>query len=77
MDKEGNLKICDFGQSTKFHESRFTMCGTLDYMSPEILKRENHDKKVDIWTLGILLFELLHGYAPFETKGKDKEIILK
>ena len=65
LDSEGNIKICDFGWSTEFSGSRQTYCGTLDYMCPEILKHEKHDKAVDIWSLGVLLFELTHGRAPF------------
>ena len=49
-----------------------TFCGTIDYMAPEMLKNEVHDYSLDIWCLGILLFELIHGYAPF--KGKQWRI---
>lgn len=41
------------------------MLGTSVYMSPEMLSDENYDKKTDIWALGVLLYYLLHGYAPF------------
>lgn len=68
LDEGSNVKICDFGWSTHFSGNRRTFCGTLDYMAPEILQRnEQHDYTVDIWAMGILLFELIHGYAPFSS----------
>ncbi len=50
-------------------KKRTTYCGTIDYMAPEMIKNISHDFKLDIWCLGILLYELLHGDAPF--KGKN------
>jgi len=63
---EGQLKLCDFGCCT-FYDSgeRKTFCGTLDYMAPEVLKRDTYKEKADVWSLGVLLYEMLHGYAPF------------
>jgi serine/threonine protein kinase len=46
-------------------KSRTTQCGTPVYMSPEILKHEKYDESVDIWSMGILLFEMVHGTPPF------------
>lgn len=47
-------------------EPRLTLCGTPEYMSPEMIIRARHTHKIDIWSLGILLFELIEGHAPFE-----------
>jgi serine/threonine protein kinase len=41
------------------------MCGTFEYMSPEIASDKPYDHKSDIWSLGILLYEMIHGYPPF------------
>jgi len=48
-----------------------TFCGTYDYMAPEMLNNGKHDFSLDIWSVGILLYELLHGYAPFPGKTDD------
>ena len=74
LGKEGNVKLCDFGWSAEANmmEKRKTYCGTVDYMAPEMVKNETHNFTLDIWCLGILLFELLHGVPPFKGKN-DKE----
>ncbi|OMJ92028.1 hypothetical protein SteCoe_5348 [Stentor coeruleus] len=72
IDKNNQIKICDFGWCAQSNEVQKTFCGTMDYMAPEILLGEEHSFQVDLWSLGILLYELLHGYVPFRAV-KDSE----
>jgi len=67
LDEGFNVKLCDFGWSCILEDNqvRESLCGTYEYMSPEILNEGTHTSKVDIWCLGILFFEMLHGYSPF------------
>jgi aurora kinase len=57
-------------------ERRKTLCGTSEYMPPEVLKENFQDNRVDIWALGILLYELFHKKSPFTGK-RPKEILNK
>ncbi|ODV73258.1 aurora kinase [Cyberlindnera jadinii NRRL Y-1542] len=66
------IKISDFGWSVHSPSSkRSTMCGTLDYLPPEMVEARDHDYKVDVWALGILCYELLVGQPPFEEELRD------
>ncbi|ETI37112.1 AUR protein kinase [Phytophthora nicotianae] len=66
----GELKIADFGWSVHAPSSRrTTLCGTLDYLPPEMIENKPHDENVDVWTLGILMYEFLTGAPPFETEN--------
>lgn len=67
LDEHMNPKLCDFGWATelKGNECRKTFCGTYEYMAPEIFETESYDSSVDIWSLGILLYEILHRKSPF------------
>jgi serine/threonine protein kinase len=69
ITNENQIKICDFGWCAEGNNERSTYCGTLDYMAPEVLKGYNYTNKVDIWALGILLFEMTHGQPPFNAKS--------
>lgn len=51
---------------------RETMCGTLDYLPPEMITRSKYDETVDYWSVGVLCYEFLVGKPPFETKAKDE-----
>ena len=46
---------------------RMTMCGTLDYIPPEMIEKKKHDPTVDVWALGVLMYEFLCGQPPFES----------
>lgn len=53
---------------------RSTFCGTIDYMAPEMIKNSPYDYKLDIWCLGILLYELIHGKPPFSGENKNETV---
>ncbi|KAM6298658.1 aurora kinase A [Aegotheles albertisi] len=69
LGSNGELKIADFGWSVHAPSSRrTTLCGTLDYLPPEMIEGKTHDEKVDIWSLGVLCYEFLVGKPPFEAQ---------
>ena len=67
------IKLCDFGWCVKIEEGqqRGTFCGTTEYMSPELVNHEEYSKEIDVWSLGILLYEMVHGYSPFRPDKPD------
>ncbi|KAH1163094.1 hypothetical protein GYH30_001577 [Glycine max] len=70
LNHEGRLKIADFGWSVQSRSKRHTMCGTLDYLAPEMVENKAHDYAVHNWTLGILCYEFLYGAPPFEVESQ-------
>ena len=66
ISKKGYLKLTDFGFS-KFvgNNKTYTLCGTPEYLAPEIILNKGHGKPADWWTMGILLYEMLVGIDPF------------
>jgi serine/threonine protein kinase len=77
IDKRGHIKLTDFGLSElqvvrKHNESEENkVFGTLDYLSPELTLGLPHDKSVDFWALGVLIFELLTGIKPFNENNPE------
>jgi serine/threonine protein kinase len=70
LGAHSEIKIADFGWSVHAPTSRRnTLCGTLDYLPPEMVEGREHDEKVDVWSLGVLLYEFLFGCPPFEAEG--------
>lgn len=69
IDNDGNAKLCDFGWCVDVSKGeRSTFCGTYEYMAPEIVNDQMYDYSTDIWSLGVLLYEMIHSYSPFRAK---------
>ena len=76
LDNNGNCKLCDFGwanfdNNNKEENNRDNCYGTLEYLAPEVINNNPQGKGVDIWALGVLLFEMMTGRPPFKIE-KDK-----
>jgi serine/threonine protein kinase len=66
--RHGRCKLADFTWAARVapDDRRLTVCGTLDYLPPEVVRSEEHTEAVDLWCLGVLAYELIVGNAPFE-----------
>lgn len=78
LDRNGHIKITDFGFAKEVSTVTWTLCGTPDYIAPEVITSKPYNKSVDWWSLGVLIFEMLAGYTPFydSTPMKTYEKIL-
>jgi len=74
LDQQGYLKLIDFGIAKKLEEGKsrtFTMIGTPHYMAPEVMRGHGYGSEVDLWSLGVMLFEFVCGYLPFADELDD------
>ncbi|KAL1373838.1 hypothetical protein pipiens_001684 [Culex pipiens pipiens] len=72
LTKQMTVKICDFGLATQLSrpdEKHMTLCGTPNYISPEVASRASHGLPADVWGLGCMLYTFLVGRPPFDTDG--------
>jgi len=65
INADGYVKLTDFGFAKVIEHRTYTLCGTPEYIAPEVLLNKGHGKPVDWWTLGILIYEMIVGYPPF------------
>lgn len=74
VDKNGYLKIIDYGLAKMLKDQgaeSHSFCGTPEYLAPEMIRGEGHDRSVDWWALGILMYEMLIGVTPFFNRNKQ------
>ncbi|CAD8209351.1 unnamed protein product [Paramecium pentaurelia] len=75
LDTKGNIKICDFGWSTEMDNLKKAFCGTIEYMAPEMIKSQSTNYKLDIWCLGVLLYEMVQGKPPFTGRNDQEKCV--
>jgi CRP-like cAMP-binding protein/tRNA A-37 threonylcarbamoyl transferase component Bud32 len=78
IDSEGYIKLVDFGFAKFVSDRTYTLCGTPEYLAPELVLGRGHDRGVDYWAFGILLYEMVSGYSPFaDHQHNDQAVICR
>ncbi|EDW67599.1 cAMP-dependent protein kinase catalytic subunit 2 [Drosophila virilis] len=71
IDKNGYLKVTDFGFAKKVETRTMTLCGTPEYLPPEIIQSKPYGTSVDWWAFGVLIYEFVTGHSPFASHNRD------
>lgn len=76
IDSNGHVKVADLGFTKHIErgERTYTTCGTTDYMAPEVILSQGHNKAVDFWAFAVLIYEMLTGQAPFEGSSHNHKV---
>jgi serine/threonine protein kinase len=73
-DKNGNIRLIDFGLSRYYEQNMKTICGSTQYMAPEVLQGNPYSQQCDIWSVGILIYVMVTGEHPFNSNSKEQMI---
>jgi serine/threonine protein kinase len=76
LDAGGFLKVVDFGFAKVVTKRTYTLCGTPEYLAPELVQGKGHGKGVDYWALGVLVYEMLVGYSPFADHERNEQLTI-
>lgn len=73
ISREGYIKLGDFGFSKVIESRTWTLCGTPEYLAPELILSQGYSFPIDWWATGVLIYEMVCGYTPFYSSSKDKQ----
>jgi serine/threonine protein kinase len=76
IDAQGYVKVVDFGFAKRVEDKTYTLCGTPEYLSPELVLGKGHNKAADNWATGVLLFEMLTGASPFADHANNDHMVI-
>lgn len=76
IDAQGYIKLVDFGFAKFVRDRTYTLCGTPEYLAPELVLGRGHDRGVDYWALGVLLYEQVAGYSPFADRTHNDQMVI-
>jgi protein kinase A len=77
IDYKGFIKVTDFGFCKLIKERTYTLCGTPEYLAPEVIQNKGYGQSADWWSFGILIFEMSAGYSPFAIGHPDQMQLLE
>jgi serine/threonine protein kinase len=80
IDKDGYAKLTDFGlskENVKNNTDAKTLCGTPEYLAPEVVGRKGHGLAVDWWSVGCIIYEMITGQPPFSLINGDRDLLFE